>query len=44
MEIAGDRLLCKTLFGEQKELEGDIKEIDFLTHTVVLGKPDELKS
>jgi len=44
MEIAEDRLLCKTLFGEQKEVEGNIREIDFLAHTVVLGKPDKPKS
>ena len=37
VEIGDDKLLFKTLFGEQKEIEGNIRQIDFLTHTVILG-------
>ena len=36
VEIEGDKLLFKTLFGEQKEIEANIKEIDFLSHSLVL--------
>ena len=31
-----DKLLFKTLFGEQKEVGARIREIDFLTHTILL--------
>ena len=36
VEIGDDRLLFKTLFGEQKEIEANIREIDFLSHSLVL--------
>ena len=32
------KLLLKTLFGEQKELEAGIKEIDFMTHNILLAE------
>ena len=38
VEIGGDKLLFKTLFGEQKEIEANIREIDFLSHSLVLEK------
>ena len=34
--IKDDKLLFKTLFGEQKEVGASIREIDFLTHTILL--------
>jgi predicted RNA-binding protein len=34
----GDKLLLKTLFGEQKELKAGIKEIDFMTHNILLAE------
>ena len=37
LEVKDDRLLLKTLFGEQKEIEASIKEIDFLTHNIILA-------
>ena len=36
VEVKDDKLLLKTLFGEQKETETGIKEIDFLTHNIIL--------
>jgi predicted RNA-binding protein len=35
----GDKLLLKTLFGEQKEIKAEIKEIDFMTHNILLAEP-----
>ena len=39
VEIGGDKLLFKTLFGEQKEIEANIRQIDFLSHSLVLVFP-----
>ena len=36
LEIRDDKLLLKSLLGEQKEIEANIREIDFLTHSIVL--------
>ena len=36
LEIEGEKLLLKTLFGEQKKIEANIKQIDFLTHSIFL--------
>ncbi len=36
LEIKDDKLLLKTLFGEQKEVGADIKQIDFLTPSIIL--------
>ena len=36
LEIKDGKLLLKTLFGEEKEIKASIKEIDFLTHNIVL--------
>jgi len=41
VEIKGEKLLVKTLFGEQKEIEANIREINFLTHSIVLGNLKE---
>ena len=41
LEVRDDRLLLKSLLGEQKEVEANIREIDFLTHSIVL---EELRS
>lgn len=37
LEVKDDKLLLKTLFGEQKEIEASIKEINFLTHNIILS-------
>ena len=34
--IKDDKLLVTTLFGEQKEITANIKEIDFMTHSLLL--------
>ena len=36
VQIDGKKLLLKTLFGEQKELEASIREIDFLGRSILL--------
>ena len=36
LKAEGGKLLVTTLFGEQRELEADIKEIDFMTSSIVL--------
>lgn len=41
VSIDGNRLLFKSLFGEQKEVQANIKEIDFTTHTIVLVNLEE---
>ena len=35
LKIEGDRLLLRTLFGEQKVIRANIKQIDFMTHSIV---------
>ena len=39
VKVEGSRLLLSNLFGEQKEMEGSIKRIDFLTHSILLESP-----
>ena len=34
--VSGGKLQLKTLFGEQKEIDARIKEIDLLTHSILL--------
>ena len=41
MEIDGNRLRLKTLFGELKEVEARVREVDFLTHNILLEEPKE---
>ena len=36
VKIEDKKLLLRTLFGEQKEIVANIREIDFLTHSIVL--------
>ena len=36
LEVKDDKLLLKTLLGEQKEIEANIRAIDFLTHNIIL--------
>lgn len=36
VEIAGDRLVLKTIFGEQKEMAGQLKQVDFVANTMIL--------
>ena len=41
LEVTDERLLLKTLFGEQKEIGANIKQIDFMTHSIFLENPKE---
>ena len=41
IEIEGKKLLLKTLFGEQKEMRANIRQIDFLTHSIFLESMKE---
>ena len=36
LEVADGRLLLKTLFGEKKEIGANIRQIDFLSHSIFL--------
>ena len=36
VEIRDNKLLLKTLFGEEKEIEANIKKIDFVARSIVL--------
>lgn len=36
VDVSGDTLRLKTILGEEKEVSGSIREIDFLTHRIVL--------
>jgi predicted RNA-binding protein len=36
LKVAANKLLLTTLFGEQKEIQATIREIDFLTHRIIL--------
>ena len=38
LKADGDRLLVTTLFGEQREIEASIKEIDFRASSILLEK------
>ena len=40
IEIENKRLLLSTIFGEQKEIEADIKQIDFQNSNIILERPD----
>jgi len=41
VDIEGDRLLFKSLFGEQKVIGANIREIDFMTHSIILDNIKE---
>ena len=38
LKVADGRLLVKTLFGEQREIEAKISEIDFMSSSIILKK------
>jgi predicted RNA-binding protein len=38
-EIENGRLLLKTLLGEQEGIRADIKELDFLSHYIIMENP-----
>jgi predicted RNA-binding protein len=38
LKVAANKLLLTTLLGEQKEFQASIREIDFLTHSIILEK------
>ena len=38
LKVTANKLLLTTLFGDQKEIQAGIKEIDFLTHSIILEK------
>jgi predicted RNA-binding protein len=40
IEIENKRLLLSTIFGEQREIEADIKQIDFQNSNVILERTD----
>ena len=42
IEVEDNKLLFNTLFGEQKELAADLKQVDFMTHSIVLGNLREM--
>ena len=41
VEIENGRLLLKTLLGEQEGIRTDIKELNFLSHYIILENPRE---
>lgn len=41
LEVEGEKLLLKTLFGEQKEVTASIRRIDFMTHRILLENLEE---
>lgn len=36
VRVGDDKVLLSTLFGEKEELKAEIKEIDFMTHKILL--------
>jgi predicted RNA-binding protein len=40
LKIEDGNLLLKTLFGDEKTVQASIKQIDFLTHNIVLSGSD----
>ena len=36
IKVEDEKLRLRTLFGEQKEIGASIREIDFLTHSILL--------
>jgi len=39
MEVRNKTLLLKTIFGEHKEVEANVKKIDFTNSSILLEKP-----
>ena len=40
VEIENKKLILSTIFGEQKEIEANIKQVDFQNSNIILGRPD----
>jgi len=40
LKAEGKRLLLQTLFGEEKKIEANIRQIDFMTHSIFLENPN----
>ena len=38
VDIADDKLVLKTLFGEQKEIVGKLRQVDFVANAIILEK------
>lgn len=38
MGVGDEKILLRTLFGEQKEVEAKLREIDFATSSIILEK------
>ena len=38
LKVTANKLQLTTLLGEQKEIAASIREIDFLTHSIILEK------
>ena len=36
LKVEGENLVLRTLFGEEKELKGRVREVDFMKHTILL--------
>jgi predicted RNA-binding protein len=36
VRVGDDRVLLSTLFGDREEVKAEIKEIDFMTHSILL--------
>jgi len=36
IDISGENVVMKSLFGKQKKIRGNIKEVDFLSSTIFL--------
>jgi len=36
LKFEGEKLLLKTLFGKEKKIEANIRQIDFMTHNIFL--------
>lgn len=43
IQLEGESLLLKPLFGEQKSVRATIREIDFLNSTILLEKAEEAR-
>jgi len=41
LQVKGEKLLLTTLFGEQKEVGADIREINFMSHSIFLENLDD---
>ncbi|HEX74019.1 MAG TPA: CooT family nickel-binding protein [Dehalococcoidia bacterium] len=41
LQVKGEKLLLTTLFGEQKEVGANIREINFMTHSIFLENRDD---